>query len=289
MPSSSQVTSGLSRVVLDDRGLARGRALVVVERLDRGGVGVVHPREGRPGPWCCRMPGAGSAPPSARLHRTGSATRTGSAVSDGSPVWPLAKIGARFAEPDGARLRRTVRRGGSRRRPAPARAPGRACVAPPAGPHRVSTEVQATRRNRSCAWRLTVSTRSAWLSPGISTTIRLLPWVVTSASVTPRAVDAVVDDRRGLVEPALLDVVLGDQGDAGAALEVEAQLRRPGADDGDQPVHQAQAGEEERQRAPRARGLACHVSSPLTRRPPRRHRRPGRASVRPTRWRRERP
>ena len=45
--------------------------------------------------------------------------------------------------------------------------------------------LQATRRKRSCAWRLTVSTRSRRLWPGISTTTCVSDWVVTSASVTP--------------------------------------------------------------------------------------------------------
>src|SRR6478735_7651177 len=43
----------------------------------------------------------------------------------------------------------------------------------------------ATVRKRSCACRLTVSTSELSVSPGISTTMYLLPWVVTSASATP--------------------------------------------------------------------------------------------------------
>ena len=45
--------------------------------------------------------------------------------------------------------------------------------------------VQATVRKRSWAWRLTVSTRLFDVGPGISTTMYLLPCVVTSASATP--------------------------------------------------------------------------------------------------------
>ena len=43
----------------------------------------------------------------------------------------------------------------------------------------------ATSRKRSCAVRLTVSTRSLRFLPGISTMMFLLPWVETSASATP--------------------------------------------------------------------------------------------------------
>ena len=49
----------------------------------------------------------------------------------------------------------------------------------------VPTPLMATTRNRSCACRFTVSTRSRRLWPGISTTMYWLPSVVTSASETP--------------------------------------------------------------------------------------------------------
>ena len=52
-------------------------------------------------------------------------------------------------------------------------------------PQRPSAELHATSRNRSCACRSTVSTRSRRLLPGISTTTNSLPCVVTSASATP--------------------------------------------------------------------------------------------------------
>src|SRR4051794_29056145 len=64
-------------------------------------------------------------------------------------------------------------------------------VTPGAAPDAAEPEPQgaeeshATMRKRSCAWRCTVSTSSWLFLPGISTTIRLLPWVVTLASATP--------------------------------------------------------------------------------------------------------
>src|SRR3954447_10517128 len=45
--------------------------------------------------------------------------------------------------------------------------------------------LHATVRNRSCAVRVAVSTRELDVSPGTSTTMIWLPWVVTSASETP--------------------------------------------------------------------------------------------------------
>ena len=86
-----------------------------------------------------------------------------------------------------------------------------------------------TSRNRSWACRLTVSTRSRRLVPGISTTMFWLPWVVTSASATPEPLTRCVDDPGGLSRfSSVTPSPLGDQGDPGAALQVEAELGRPG-------------------------------------------------------------
>ena len=95
-----------------------------------------------------------------------------------------------------------------------------------------------TSRNRSWAVRLTESIRSWRFLPGISTTMFLPPWVLTSDSETPLpltrssmmfAARASWDWRRRLRR---------GQRDPGAALEVEAQARAPVLAEGRSAVQQ---------------------------------------------------
>ena len=103
------------------------------------------------------------------------------------------------------------------------------------------------------------------------------------------AVDAVVDDRGGLRQPALGDVFLGDQGDAGAALEVEARAaasrcrrRRPGRTSAPRPAKKTI-------RVRPGRGVLRATSVPFGLVGLVSVRRRGRPSARPNRWRRGRP
>ena len=76
------------------------------------------------------------------------------------------------------------------------------------------------------------------------------------------AVDALVDDRAGLVEAGLAGVALGVQGDPGAAAQVETELRRPAAGQSHQPVQERRAEEEQDEGASRAGRLLRHLSAP---------------------------
>ncbi len=92
--------------------------------------------------------------------------------------------------------------------------------------------VPATMRKRSCAVRLTASTRLEAFLPGISTMMLRLPWVETSASETPLPLT-----RASTMPAACLSLVgviappcsIGRERDPGAALEVEPQAGLPGA------------------------------------------------------------
>ncbi len=123
--------------------------------------------------------------------------------------------------------------------------------------------VQATVRNRSCAWRFDGLDEVAAVSPGISTTMMLPPWVVTSASVTPEPLTRWSMIPRGLVEVLRGGAALG-VGDPRAALEVQAERGLPAAAERHQAVGDRHHHEEHHEGAPRPGGLACHVSSPPT-------------------------
>ena len=131
--------------------------------------------------------------------------------------------------------------------------------------------------------------------PGTSTTMMLLPWVLTSASATPTPLT-----RWLMMSAASLSLSLGDaaagggaglQGDALTALQVEAQLGLPVADGCAPGEHAADHQQEDRQRAYRVGGTGRHVSSLLGGSGPRRSRwarptGPARSPVRPHRRRR---
>ena len=117
----------------------------------------------------------------------------------------------------------------------------------------------ATRRKRSCAWRTTVSTRLSWVAPGTWTTIWLLPWVLTVASVTPEPLTRLSMMLAASLRLSFDTSALGGQHDLGAALEVETECGLPGADQGHQAVGERQTDEEHRDGAPRS--SACCVPS----------------------------
>ena len=173
----------LGRVVVDRRRLRRRSGTgTSLKALTDAGVGVVDPRQRRRSTSGRRRrragvgDGAASAlggglPGAGRRRRRGSARRSAllgraERTAPGSSAWPTPSAGrlcgwvagrALGAVPAADGVRRRRRRCAGRRRPA----------APAGG--------QATRRKRSWAWRLTVSTRSRRLSPGISTTMNGCP------------------------------------------------------------------------------------------------------------------
>ena len=195
--SKASIASWLSSVV-HLRGRPRARTLV--ERLgDRGGPRLFAGHLGRG----ARL-GGGPSAVAGRARSPLGVGLVGAAGVGGGRRWRVAWA-RRTAR--GRRCRRSSAAHGcavaaGARRVAVTPAPGRRLPAPAAGRaavgswgvarrrrrRRGSKSVQATMRKRSCAWRLTTSTRSSAASwPGISTTIWFCHpgWDLTSASETP--------------------------------------------------------------------------------------------------------
>ena len=117
-------------------------------------------------------------------------------------------------------------------------------------------------RNRSWAWRLTVSTRSRRLSPGISTTMNRLPCTVTSASATPEPLTRWSMILRASLSDSALGLPLGVsrmlvppwRSRPSSGFQVPARATSPKAI--------ASPRKNTAEGAPGPGGLACHLSSP---------------------------
>ena len=241
-------------VVLDQRGLAGRRALVLLEGLDRGLVGVVDPgqrvgrrrRLGRLGRRRSAVGGTG------RRRRTGTRsrgragrTRPGGRLlpSFGVPVSSGATRGARDA-----------------RRAAGGRRSGRAGWAWASAAAALVDRAARDQPEPQLRLPLDGLDQVAPAGAGDLDDDELVALGGDLGLGDAGAVDPLVDDRGRLGEVVLAGRALGDQGDPGAALEVEPEGGCPGAGEGHQPEGDRQADEEPEQGAPGAPGVTRHRS-----------------------------